>query len=56
MCSEYVRCGFGCLVDQFLVRLEILNIVDIGDVVVSFRSVGGDSPGVVQSGCLHGGF
>ena len=40
MCCEYVRCGFGCLVDQFLVRLEILNIVNVGDVVVSFRSVG----------------
>ena len=40
VCCEYVRCGFGGLVDQFLVGLETVSIVSVGGVVVSFRSVG----------------
>ena len=40
VCCEDVRCGFGGLVDQFLIRLEAVDTVGVGDVVVSFRSVG----------------
>ena len=39
VCREDVRCGFGGVVDQFPVRLEAVDIVCVGDVVVSFRSV-----------------
>ena len=39
MCCKDVRCGFGGVVDQFLVRLEAVDIVCVGDVVVSSRFV-----------------
>ena len=60
MCSEYVRCGFGCLVDPFLAGLEVLDIVGVGNVVVSFRSVGvvllgrfGVDASAVGSDCVY---